>query len=66
MIDVYKRQIMLYTLDDAWKEHLREMDELRNSVQNASYENKDPLLIYKLESSDHQVFSGECQRSAIQ
>ena len=35
---------------EAWKEHLREMDELRHSVQNASYENKDPLLIYKLES----------------
>ena len=37
-------------IDEAWKEHLREMDELRHSVQNASYENKDPLLIYKLES----------------
>ena len=45
-----KKSISLYTLDEAWKEHLREMDELRNSVQNASYENKDPLLIYKLES----------------
>jgi preprotein translocase subunit SecA len=37
-------------IDEAWKEHLREMDDLRNSVQNASYENKDPLLIYKLEA----------------
>lgn len=45
-----EKSISLYTLDEAWKEHLREMDELRNSVQNASYENKDPLLIYKLES----------------
>ena len=45
--DVYKRQHMI---DEGWKEHLREMDELRHSVQNASYENKDPLLIYKLES----------------
>lgn len=47
-----EKNIILYTIDDAWKEHLREMDELRNSVQNASYENKDPLLIYKIESYD--------------
>lgn len=46
----FQKSISLYSLDNAWKEHLREMDELRNSVQNASYENKDPLLIYKLES----------------
>ena len=38
------------TIDEAWKEHLRELDQLRQSVQNASYEQKDPLLIYKLES----------------
>ena len=37
-------------IDEAWKEHLRELDQLRQSVQNASYEQKDPLLIYKLES----------------
>jgi preprotein translocase subunit SecA len=35
---------------DAWKEHLRELDDLKQSVQNASYEQKDPLLIYKFES----------------
>lgn len=46
----FQKSIVLHTIDDAWKEHLREMDELRHSVQNASYENKDPLLIYKLES----------------
>jgi preprotein translocase subunit SecA len=46
----FQKTIILHTIDDAWKEHLREMDELRNSVQNASYENKDPLLIYKLEA----------------
>ena len=46
----FQKLILLHTIDDAWKEHLREMDELRHSVQNASYENKDPLLIYKLES----------------
>ncbi len=52
IIKEFKKTITLYTIDDAWKEHLREMDELRQSVQNASYENKDPLLIYKLESFD--------------
>ena len=41
---------MFTTIDDAWREHLREMDDLRQSVQNATYEQKDPLLIYKLES----------------
>ncbi len=46
----FQKTIILHTIDEAWKEHLREMDELRNSVQNASYENKDPLLIYKLEA----------------
>ncbi|MDR1403656.1 MAG: preprotein translocase subunit SecA [Tannerellaceae bacterium] len=46
----FQKAIILHTIDDSWKEHLREMDELRHSVQNASYENKDPLLIYKLES----------------
>ncbi len=50
IIKEFEKSISLYTLDESWKEHLREMDELRNSVQNASYENKDPLLIYKLES----------------
>jgi preprotein translocase subunit SecA len=45
-----EKGITLGVIDDAWKEHLREMDELRNSVQSASYEQKDPLLIYKLES----------------
>ncbi|MBN2745461.1 MAG: preprotein translocase subunit SecA [Bacteroidales bacterium] len=42
--------ITLKFIDDAWKEHLREMDDLKQSVQNASYEQKDPLLIYKFES----------------
>ncbi|MEI7675514.1 MAG: preprotein translocase subunit SecA [Bacteroidales bacterium] len=46
----FQKSILLYTIDEAWKEHLREMDELRQSVRNASYEQKDPLLIYKLES----------------
>ena len=46
----FQKSVILHTIDESWKEHLREMDELRHSVQNASYENKDPLLIYKLES----------------
>jgi preprotein translocase subunit SecA len=51
--EVYKafqKMVLLFVIDEAWKEHLRELDELRNSVQNATYEQKDPLLIYKLES----------------
>ena len=50
IIKSFEKAIMLHTIDEEWKEHLREMDELRQSVQNASYEQKDPLLIYKLES----------------
>jgi len=42
---------MLHFIDDNWKENLRQLDELRHSVQNASYEQKDPLLIFKLESA---------------
>ena len=45
-----EKMITLAMIDDSWKEHLREMDELKQSVQNAVYEQKDPLLIYKLES----------------
>lgn len=50
LIKAFQKSIMLYIIDEEWKEHLRELDELRNSVQNATYEQKDPLLIYKLES----------------
>lgn len=46
----YEKTVVLATIDDEWKEHLREMDELKQSVQNATYEQKDPLLIYKFES----------------
>jgi len=45
-----EKGVTLGVIDDAWKDHLREMDELRSSVQNATYEQKDPLLIYKFES----------------
>ncbi len=46
----FQKQTLLYVIDDEWKEHLRQLDDLRQSVQAASYEQKDPLLIYKLES----------------
>jgi preprotein translocase subunit SecA len=46
----FEKTVVLATIDDSWKEHLREMDELKQSVQNATYEQKDPLLIYKFES----------------
>ncbi|RLD72781.1 MAG: preprotein translocase subunit SecA, partial [Bacteroidetes bacterium] len=46
----FEKSVTLAHIDDAWKEHLREMDDLKQSVQNASYEQKDPLLIYKFES----------------
>lgn len=46
----FEKTAVLATIDDAWREHLREMDDLKQSVQNATYEQKDPLLIYKFES----------------
>ncbi len=46
----FEKTSVLATIDDAWREHLREMDDLKQSVQNATYEQKDPLLIYKFES----------------
>ncbi len=46
----FEKAILLHTIDEAWKENLRALDELQHSVQNASYEQKDPLLIFKLES----------------
>ncbi|MFP4556675.1 MAG: preprotein translocase subunit SecA [Bacteroidales bacterium] len=50
----FSKTIILYVIDDHWKEHLREMDDLKQSVQNAAYEQKDPLLIYKFEA--YQLF----------
>lgn len=46
----FEKRMLLYVIDDEWKEHLRQLDDLKQSVQNASYEQKDPLLIYKIES----------------
>ena len=50
VVKAFEKSILLHVIDEAWKENLRELDELKHSVQNASYEQKDPLLIYKLES----------------
>ena len=50
VIKSFEKAILLHRIDDAWKENLRDLDELKHSVQNASYEQKDPLLIFKLES----------------
>ncbi|MBQ7510355.1 MAG: preprotein translocase subunit SecA [Prevotella sp.] len=51
VVKEFEKQMLLHIIDDSWKENLRELDELRHSVQNASYEQKDPLLIFKLESA---------------
>ena len=51
MVKEFEKQMLLHIIDEAWKENLRELDELKHSVQNASYEQKDPLLIFKLESA---------------
>ncbi|MDE5660766.1 MAG: preprotein translocase subunit SecA [Muribaculaceae bacterium] len=50
IVNEWHKMIMLACIDELWKEHLRELDELRHSVQNATYEQKDPLVIYKVES----------------
>jgi len=50
VVKQFEKAILLNTIDDCWKENLRALDELRHSVQNASYEQKDPLVIFKLES----------------
>ncbi|WP_455592351.1 preprotein translocase subunit SecA [Bacteroides sp.] len=50
VVKAFEKSILLHVIDESWKENLRELDELKHSVQNASYEQKDPLLIYKLES----------------
>ena len=51
VVKEFEKQMLLHIIDESWKENLRELDELRHSVQNASYEQKDPLLIFKLESA---------------
>ena len=55
-----EKSISLALIDESWKEHLRELDDLKQSVQNATYEQKDPLLIYKFES--FQLFKNMVNR----
>ena len=50
LVSSYEKSIILATIDQSWQEHLRELDDLRQSVRNAQYEQKDPLLIYKFEA----------------
>ena len=50
VVKEFEKAILLHVIDDCWKENLRALDELKHSVQNASYEQKDPLVIFKLES----------------
>ena len=62
----WQKAILLLSIDESWKVHLRELDQLRQSVQNASYEQKDPLVIYKLESFDlFKVMLGDMNNKAI-
>ena len=51
VVKQFQKIILLHSIDEGWKENLRDLDELKHSVQNASYEQKDPLLIFKLESA---------------
>ncbi|MCC8173672.1 MAG: preprotein translocase subunit SecA [Odoribacter sp.] len=60
IIRAYEKSIILAQIDEAWKEQLREMDDLKQSVQNAAYEQKDPLLIYKFES--YNLFKSMVER----
>jgi len=62
----YQKTIILMTIDELWKEHLREMDDLKQSVQTATYEQKDPLLIYKFESFElFKTMIGKVNRDVI-
>lgn len=60
IVKEWHKAVLLFTIDELWKEHLRELDQLRQSVQNASYEQKDPLVIYKVES--FHLFEGMLNR----
>jgi len=64
LITSFERNVTLALIDEEWKEHLREMDELRTSVQQAVYEQKDPLIVYKLES--FELFKSMLGRLNIQ
>ena len=66
LVKSYQKQVVLNTFDEAWKEQLREMDDLKQSVQNATYEQKDPLLIYKFESFNlFKVMVGKVNKDIV-
>ena len=67
MLNALERTITLGFIDDSWKEHLRAMDDLKQSVQTATYEQKDPLVIYKMEAFDlFKKMDGEVNREIVQ
>ncbi len=66
LVKSYQKQTVLSTIDDSWKEQLRELDDLKQSVQNATYEQKDPLLIFKFESFNlFKIMISKVNRSII-
>ncbi|MBL7969187.1 MAG: preprotein translocase subunit SecA [Prolixibacteraceae bacterium] len=66
LVKSFQKQTVLGTIDEAWKEQLREMDDLKQSVQNATYEQKDPLLIYKFESFNlFKVMIGKVNKQIV-
>jgi preprotein translocase subunit SecA len=66
LVKSFQKQTVLSTIDEAWKEQLREMDDLKQSVQNATYEQKDPLLIYKFESFNlFKVMIGKVNKQIV-
>lgn len=67
MVNSLERTVTLSFIDDAWKEHLRAMDDLKQSVQTATYEQKDPLVIYKMEAFElFRKMDGEVNRDIVQ
>ncbi len=67
LLNAQERTCTLGFIDDAWKEHLRAMDDLKQSVQTATYEQKDPLVIYKMEAFDlFKKMDGEVNREIVQ
>ncbi|MDA3613736.1 preprotein translocase subunit SecA [Polluticaenibacter yanchengensis] len=67
LLNTMERNITLALIDDSWKEHLRSMDDLKQSVQTASYEQKDPLVIYKIEAYNlYKRMEGEVNKNIVQ
>ena len=67
LLNALERTVTLGLIDDEWKDHLRKMDDLKHSVQTASYEQKDPLVIYKVEAFNlFKTMDGEINKSIVQ